>query len=69
MEIKETKIREKFKYEFGMSYHEVPMKYVMWRKDFLIKLMEENEEVKVIRDDPESYPDKSKRISPSQAIW
>lgn len=71
MEIKETKIREIYKDEVGLNYYDKPMKYMEWRKERLIKLMEENEQLKVVRDDPESYPDnpKAKRINYKQAVW
>jgi len=71
MKIKESELRERYKNEIGINYFDIPMKYMLWRKEELLKLMEENEEVQVIRDDAESYPDhlNSLGISPYRSIW
>jgi hypothetical protein len=69
MKIKESEIRELYKKEIGIDYYKDPMKYMTWKKKRIFKLMEENDRVDVIRDDPESYPDKSKRIAWNRAIW
>jgi hypothetical protein len=72
MEIKESEIRKIFKNKSGFYYYKKPMTYMVWRiewkKKELIKFMGK-EKLKIIRDDPESYPNKSKQISPRQAIW
>lgn len=70
MEIKESEIREQYKNEFGITYYKIPMKYILWRREKIKEWMKTNF-VRIIRDDPESYPDhpKAKRINCSQAIW
>ena len=70
MEIKESEIREQYHEELGIHYHENPTKYMLWRKEKISEWKKEGY-VKILRDDPESYPDhpKAKRISITQAIW
>jgi hypothetical protein len=68
-EIKETEFRNLYKNEIGISYWEKPMKYIEWKRKKILELKKLNQIVRVMRDDPESYPDKSKRINYSRAIW
>jgi len=73
MEIKETEIREIYKKKTGFNYFDIPMKYMKWKKDWKDKkikeLKEKNEYLRIIRDDPESYPDKSISINYKRCIW
>ena len=70
MTIKESEIRDLYKNEVGIEYHKIPTKYMIWRRGKISEWKKEGH-VKIMRDDPESYPDhpKAKRISPTQAIW
>ena len=68
MEIKETEIRELYKEEVGINYHENPTKYMLWRREKIEEFKKEGH-VKIFRDDPESYPEKAIWLSPTQAMW